>query len=155
MPCTSCLSYWEVFFLVDGSWEGKFTLSKPYKYSTRDEQLWDNKTSIKPDRSNSAIFNLAAFRFSVISQSQSRITVTVGEECYMSHTTWRLFSIATTPRQRGGCYSIPLIAPLYPWSLPYNVVNQGGIKYYFLSLWYGLTWDWNPVSQTIGEHSTH
>ena len=26
------------------------------------------------------------------------------------------FSIATTPRCRGECYSIPL----YPWSLPYN-----------------------------------
>ena len=24
------------------------------------------------------------------------------------------FSIATTPRCRGGCYSIPWIAPLYP-----------------------------------------
>ena len=31
-----------------------------------------------------------------------------------------LFSIATILRYRGGCYSIPWIAPLYPWSLPYN-----------------------------------
>ena len=31
-----------------------------------------------------------------------------------------LFSIATTPRCREGHYSIPRIAPLYPWSLPYN-----------------------------------
>ena len=30
------------------------------------------------------------------------------------------FSIATTPRGRGGRYSFPCIAPLYPWSLPYN-----------------------------------
>ena len=30
------------------------------------------------------------------------------------------FSIATSPKCRGGCYSIPGIAPLYPWSLPYN-----------------------------------
>ena len=30
------------------------------------------------------------------------------------------FSIATTLRCRGGCYSIPWIAPLYPRSLPYN-----------------------------------
>ena len=30
------------------------------------------------------------------------------------------FSIATTPKCSGGCYSIPWIAPLYPWSLPYN-----------------------------------
>ena len=34
-------------------------------------------------------------------------------------------------------------------------VKQGGIKYHFLSLWYDLTWDWTPVSQTIGEQSTH
>ena len=30
------------------------------------------------------------------------------------------FSIATTPRCRGGHYSIPWIAPLYPWSIPYD-----------------------------------
>ena len=29
------------------------------------------------------------------------------------------FSIATIPRCRGGCYSFPKIAPLYPWYLPY------------------------------------
>ena len=31
-------------------------------------------------------------------------------------------------------------------------VKQGGIKYYFLSLWYDSTWDWTPVSRTIGEY---
>ena len=30
------------------------------------------------------------------------------------------FSIATTPRCRGGHYSFSWIASLYPWSLPYN-----------------------------------
>ena len=34
-------------------------------------------------------------------------------------------------------------------------VKQGGMKYDFLSLWYDSTWDWTPVSRTIGEHSTH
>ena len=34
-------------------------------------------------------------------------------------------------------------------------VQQGGIKYHFLSLWYDSTWDWILVSWTIGEHSTH
>ena len=29
------------------------------------------------------------------------------------------FSIATTPRCRGGRYSFPLIAPLYAWYVPY------------------------------------
>ena len=63
------------------------------------------------------------------------------------------FSIATTPRCRGGRYPIPWIAPLYRWSLTYNAeFKQGGIKYHFLSLWYDLTWDWTPVSQTTSEH---
>ena len=34
-------------------------------------------------------------------------------------------------------------------------VNQGGIKYRFLSLWYNLIWDLTPVSRTIDEHSNH
>ena len=31
-----------------------------------------------------------------------------------------LFSLATTPRCRGGHYSLSWIAALYPWSIPYN-----------------------------------
>ena len=34
------------------------------------------------------------------------------------------FSIATTPRCRGGRNSFSWIAPLYPWSLPYNAEYQ-------------------------------
>ena len=30
-------------------------------------------------------------------------------------------------------------------------VNQGGLKYHFLSLWYDSTWDWTQVSRAIGE----
>ena len=30
------------------------------------------------------------------------------------------FSIATTPSCWRGCYSFALIAPVYPWSVPYN-----------------------------------
>ena len=30
------------------------------------------------------------------------------------------FSIVTTPRCRKGRYSIPRIAPIHPWSSPYN-----------------------------------
>ena len=65
------------------------------------------------------------------------------------------FSVATTPRCRGGRSFFPWITPLYPW---YNLillsVKQGGIKYYFKSFWYDATWDWTQVSWTIGEHST-
>ena len=60
------------------------------------------------------------------------------------------FSIATTPKGRGGHHSFLWITPLYSWSL--LSVKQGSIKYHFLSLWYdfGMTRLW-----TIGEHSTH
>ena len=52
------------------------------------------------------------------------------------------FSVATTPRCRGGRYS-------FPWMLHFTLdtyllilsVNQGGIKYHYLSLWYDSIWD--------------
>ena len=61
------------------------------------------------------------------------------------------FSITTTLRCRGGCYPFQWIVPL---TLELSV-KQGGIKYYFLSLWYHPTWDWTPSSQTINKHSNH
>ena len=45
------------------------------------------------------------------------------------------FSIAATPRCRGGRYFFPWIAQLYPYFIMLSV-KQGGIKYHFLSLWY-------------------
>ena len=66
------------------------------------------------------------------------------------------FSIATTPRCRGGRYSFPGL-PYFTLD-PYLImlsVKQGGIKYHFLSLWYDSTWDWTQFSQAIGEHSNH
>ena len=63
------------------------------------------------------------------------------------------FSIATTPRCRGGRYSFPGL--LYFTLDPYLImlsVKQGGIKYHFLSLWYDSTLDWTQVSRAIGEH---
>ena len=64
------------------------------------------------------------------------------------------FSIATTPRCRGGRYSFPglLHFTLDPYLIMLSV-KQGGIKYHFLSLWYDSTWDWTQVSRAIGEHS--
>ena len=66
------------------------------------------------------------------------------------------FSIATTPRCRGGRYSFPgwLYFTLDPHLIMLSV-KQGGIKYHFLSLWYDSTWDWTQVSRAIGEHSNH
>ena len=32
------------------------------------------------------------------------------------------------------------------------LIKQGDIKYHFLSLWYDSTWNWTPVSRTIGKH---
>ena len=49
------------------------------------------------------------------------------------------FSIATTPRYRGGCYPFPWIALLDPYLIMLSV-KQRGIKYHFLSLWYDSTW---------------
>ena len=34
-------------------------------------------------------------------------------------------------------------------------VNQGSIKYHFLSFWYDSTWKWTPVSPINAEHCTH
>ena len=55
------------------------------------------------------------------------------------------------------------IATTFPGLLHFTIdpylirlsVEQGEIKYHFLSLWYYSTRDWTPVSQSIGEHSTH
>ena len=46
------------------------------------------------------------------------------------------FSIATTLRCRGGCYSISWITPLYPWSLHYNARRH---RVPFFILWYDST----------------
>ena len=62
------------------------------------------------------------------------------------------FSIATTPKCKGGHNCFSYISPFCPWYIPYK---QGGVKYHFLSLCNDLTWDWTPVSRAIGKHSTH
>ena len=66
------------------------------------------------------------------------------------------FSVATTPRCWEGAIPFPrLLHFILDRYLIMLRVNQGDIKYHFLSLWYDSTWDWIPVSRTIGEHSTH
>ena len=48
------------------------------------------------------------------------------------------FSLTATPKCRERRHYIPWIAPLYPWSIPYNAVKEGGIKYCF---WvFGMSW---------------
>ena len=67
------------------------------------------------------------------------------------------FSTATTPRYRGGRYSFPWIAPLYPWYIPINAECEAR-RYqvpFFKSLWYDSAWNWILVSRTIGENSNH
>ena len=50
------------------------------------------------------------------------------------------FSIATTPRRRGGRYSFSWIVPLtLDQDFIMLSVKQGGIKYHFLSFWYDST----------------
>ena len=43
---------------------------------------------------------------------------------------------------------------LDPYLIILNI-KQGGIKYHFLSFWYGSNQDWTLVSQAIDKHSTH
>ena len=64
------------------------------------------------------------------------------------------FSIATTPKCRGGRYSFPRLLhfTLDPYLIMLSV-KQGGIKYHFLSLLYDSTGDWTQVSRATGEHS--
>ena len=67
------------------------------------------------------------------------------------------FSIATTPRCRGGG-NTPFSGLLHFTLDPYLImlsVKQGSIKYHFLSFWYDSTWDWTQVSWVIGEFSNH
>ena len=64
------------------------------------------------------------------------------------------FSIATTPRCRGGHYSFPWITPLDTYLIMLSV-KQDSIKYHFLSFWYDSTWDWTQISRAIGEPSNH
>ena len=62
------------------------------------------------------------------------------------------FSIATTPRCRGGRYYFPCIAQLDRHLIMLSV-KQGGIKYHFLNLWYDSTWDWTRDFRAIGKNS--
>ena len=64
------------------------------------------------------------------------------------------FTIATTPKSSGGCYSFPWIAPLTldPY-LIILIVKQEGYKNPFLKFWFDLTWNKSPVYQTIGKHN--
>ena len=50
-------------------------------------------------------------------------------------------SIVTTPRCRVGCYSFPWIAPLYPWSVPYNAecyARRHQVAFFESSVWLDL-----------------
>ena len=82
-----------------------------------------------------------------ISKNANLVTVVKGD-------TKAPFTMATTPRVWVG--AIPFLQ-LLPFTLdPYLIsVKQGGINYYFLSLWYDSTWDWTLVFGAIGQHSTH
>ena len=66
------------------------------------------------------------------------------------------FSIATTPRSRGGATPFPgLLHFTLDMYLIMMSVKQGSIKFHFLSLWYDLICDWTQISWAIGKHSNH
>ena len=57
------------------------------------------------------------------------------------------FLRATASRCRGGPY------PEFLHHFIMLSIKLRGIDYDFLRLWYELTWDWIPISQTIGKNS--
>ena len=66
------------------------------------------------------------------------------------------FSIATTPRCRKDSTPFPeLLHFTLDSYLIMQSVQQGSIKYHFLSLWYYSTWYWTQVPRPVGEHSNH
>ena len=66
------------------------------------------------------------------------------------------FSIATTPGIGEGSTPFPgLLHFTLDTYLIMPSINQGGIKYHFLSLWYDLTWNWTPVPWVIDKHFTY
>ena len=51
------------------------------------------------------------------------------------------FSIATTPRWSGGCYSIPRIVLLYAWSSPYSaeyLAKRNQVPFFESLVWFHL-----------------
>ena len=48
------------------------------------------------------------------------------------------FSIATTPKCRGGRNSVPWIAPLYPWSISYNTERWHQVTFFEFLVWLDL-----------------
>ena len=51
------------------------------------------------------------------------------------------FSLATIPRSKGGRYSVPWIAPVFPWSLPYNCeckARQHQVPFFESLVWLDL-----------------
>ena len=60
------------------------------------------------------------------------------------------FSIATTPRCRGGCYSFPGITPIYPWYVPYIV--EGWAMRYQVPLLKSLVWRDLRLNPSLPDH---
>ena len=69
-------------------------------------------------------------------------------------------TVATTPRCRGGCYSFPWIAPLYPWSLPYNAecwAKWDQVPFFEFLVWTDLGLNPSLLDhwQTLGSYPLH
>ena len=104
-----------------------------------------------PERSLSGFSPLLSF-FLLLSNKKVKLATIVKGDLKAP------FSIATTPRCRGGRYSFPGL--LYFTLDPYLIilsVKKGGIKYHFLSLLYDSTCDWTqgpgPLANTLTARS--
>ena len=129
---SKCITHFEHSFLID-----KYSCQM---VNTLPSDIF-NSSAISPN------FNLQSAKISLQQLVVKLATVVEGDPKAP-------FSIATTPRCWGGCYSFPWSVPLYfgPYLIMLSI-KQGSIKYHFLSLWYDLTWDWTQVSWASGEHS--
>ena len=70
-------------------------------------------------KNSSAIFSYYSKKKKLYKSSIDSINIKVKLATVVEGDQKAPFSIATTPRCRGGCYSFPWIAPLYPSYVPY------------------------------------
>ena len=106
--CYTILLLWFFFFWVDADQRSETISSLDFCWR------WNHNTnSIKKKIYQFQIDEFSEFK-EVFLNGVKVMFVTIVEGDQKA-----LFSIATTPRCRGGYYSFPWIAPLYPWYIPY------------------------------------
>ena len=110
---------WLVNYRISISSGQSFTKAKKEKNNCYNVCQSDASLNVMVDELNwpcvklGKAFWITTFLGSLIYWSNKLVTIVEGDPKAP-------FSIATTPRYRGGRYYIPWIVPLYSWLLPYN-----------------------------------